>query len=50
MEMDPINEKTEDLHQDDRLPYERPELLDAGKIADVTLSNGNNFGSDSAYS
>ncbi len=48
--MDHQIEKTESLPQDDRLPYERPELLDAGKISDVTLSNGNDFGSDSAYS
>lgn len=48
--MDTSTEKPEDLHTDERLPYERPELLDAGKISDVTLSNGNNSGSDSTYS
>lgn len=48
--MDSSNEKTENLQQDDRLPYERPDLLDAGKISDVTLSNGNNSGGDTTYS
>lgn len=47
--MDTPNVKTEDFVQDARLPYERPELLDAGKIADVTLSNGNT-GGDGGYS
>jgi len=35
---------------DGRLAYVKPDLVEAGKIADVTLSNGNNSGSDSAYS
>ena len=48
--MDTPNVKIEELGQDDRLPYERPELLDAGKIADVTLSNGNISGADAGYS
>lgn len=48
--MDTSNAKTENLPQDDRLPYERPELLDAGKISDVTLSNGNSNSSDGGYS
>ncbi len=48
--MDSSDEKTKNLQQDERLPYERPDLLDAGKISDVTLSNGNNAGLDSAYS
>jgi hypothetical protein len=35
---------------DDRLPYQRPDLLEVGQIADITLSNGNNGGVDSGYS
>lgn len=33
-----------------KLTYVTPDLVDAGKIADVTLSNGNNMGGDSGYS
>lgn len=44
------NEKVEFVQEDDRLTYERPDLLDVGKISDVTLSNGNNNGADGGYS
>ncbi|MBA4761179.1 lasso RiPP family leader peptide-containing protein [Sphingomonas sp.] len=33
-----------------KLAYVAPDLVEAGKIADVTLSNGNNAGGDSGYS
>lgn len=45
-----ILEQDQDAPGDERLPYERPDLLDAGQIADLTLSNGNNSGGDGAYS
>ena len=35
---------------DERLPYQRPDLLEVGQIADITLSNGNNGGGDASYS
>ena len=35
---------------DDRLPYQRPDLLEVGQIADITLSTGNDPGGDGAYS
>lgn len=34
---------------DSRLAYAKPELIEAGKIADVTLANGND-GGDGGYS
>lgn len=34
---------------DDRQPYQRPDLLEVGQIADITLSNGNT-GGDGGYS
>lgn len=39
-----------DSAEADRLPYARPDLVEVGQIADVTLSNGNNGGADGAYS
>lgn len=42
--------ETQDIAQGDRLPYARPDLVEVGQIADVTLSNGNNGGVDAAYS
>ncbi len=33
-----------------KLAYATPDLVEAGKIADVTLSNGNNPGGDGGYS
>lgn len=33
-----------------KLAYATPDLVEAGKIADVTLSNGNNAGGDGGYS
>lgn len=48
--MEALINQDRDPSDDSRLAYVKPELIDAGKIADVTLSNGNNSGSDSAYS
>lgn len=45
-----IPELEQDVTGDDRLPYERPDLQEAGQVADLTLSNGNNPGGDGAYS
>ena len=42
--------QTEDSAGIDRLPYARPDLVEVGQIADVTLSNGNNNGADGGYS
>lgn len=42
--------RAQDSAQTDRLPYARPDLVEVGQIADVTLSNGNNGGADAAYS
>ncbi len=42
--------QTQDSAQGDRLPYARPDLVEVGQIADVTLSNGNNVGGDGSYS
>lgn len=39
-----------ELSEDSRLVYVKPELVDVGKIADVTLSNGNDNGGDGGYS
>lgn len=39
----------QDSAQADRLPYARPDLVEVGQIADVTLSNGNT-GGDGGYS
>lgn len=38
-----------DSSDDSKLTYVKPDLLEAGKIADVTLSNGNT-GGDGGYS
>jgi hypothetical protein len=35
---------------DPRLAYERPDLVEAGNIAEVTQSIGDNMGSDFSYS
>ena len=43
-------EQVQDSADGNRLPYVRPDLLEAGQITDVTLSNGNNAGADAAYS
>ncbi len=42
--------QTQDSAHGDRLPYARPDLVEVGQIADVTLSNGNNAGGDASYS
>lgn len=42
--------QTQDSAATDRLPYARPDLVEVGQIADVTLSNGNNGGGDGGYS
>jgi hypothetical protein len=39
-----------ELSESSKMEYVKPDLVDIGKIADVTLSNGNNLGSDAAYS
>jgi len=39
-----------EVSNDTKLAYAKPDLVEAGKIADVTLSNGNNPGADGAYS
>ncbi|MES1975990.1 MAG: hypothetical protein V4472_26325 [Pseudomonadota bacterium] len=44
--MDEVRESS----NDSKLIYVTPDLIEAGKIADVTLSNGNNSGSDGGYS
>ena len=44
--VDPVLEPLEET----KLAYVTPDLVEAGKIADVTLSNGNNPGGDSGYS
>lgn len=48
--MDALINQDREPSDDSRLVYVKPELIDAGKIADVTLSDGNNSGSDSTYS
>lgn len=48
--MNDSTDRLSEADEDRRLPYERPDLVEAGKISDVTLSDGNNSGSDSAYS
>jgi hypothetical protein len=51
--MDKVDNKSAEnkiLPQHELLPYERPGLLDVGKISDVTLSNGNDMGGDGGYS
>jgi hypothetical protein len=35
---------------DERLPYEAPLLIDRGQVSELTQSNGDNLGPDSAYS
>jgi hypothetical protein len=48
--MDDLINSDREPSADPRLAYVKPELLEAGKIADVTLSNGNDSGSDGGYS
>ncbi|WP_156397175.1 MULTISPECIES: lasso RiPP family leader peptide-containing protein [unclassified Sphingomonas] len=48
--MDNLINNDREPSEDSRLVYVKPELIDAGKIADVTLSNGNDSGSDGGYS
>lgn len=45
---DIINEVRE-ISENSKLDYVKPDLVDVGKIADVTLSNGNS-GGDGGYS
>lgn len=40
----------QDSAHGERLPYTRPDLVEVGQIADLTLSNGNNGGGDGGYS
>lgn len=46
---DTIDEVRE-ISENSKLDYVKPDLVDVGKIADVTLSNGNNSGGDGGYS
>lgn len=48
MQQDIINDEQE-RGGDSRQYYVKPDLIEAGKIADVTLSNGNT-GGDGGYS
>ena len=45
-----VDDQIDAVKEDDRLPYQRPDLLEVGQIADITLSNGNNPGGDGGYS
>jgi hypothetical protein len=39
-----------ELSESSKMEYVKPDLVDIGKISDVTLSNGNDMGADGAYS
>lgn len=47
--MDDLINGDGDHSDDSKLTYVKPDLVEAGKIADVTLSNGNT-GGDGGYS
>jgi hypothetical protein len=47
----PANKNKSDQQSlEERLPYEPPQLIDRGIVSELTQSNGNFPGSDSAYS
>lgn len=51
MSLYPASDNTDNRQcNDERLPYEVPQLIDCGKVSELTLSNGNDFGADSSYS
>jgi hypothetical protein len=45
-----LNNDVREPAQEAKLAYVTPDLVEAGMISDVTLSNGNNSGADAAYS
>lgn len=47
--MDASTDQNQPAVAEQRLPYERPDLVEAGNIGESTQSIGNNFGSDAAY-
>lgn len=44
-----VIDDAQELSETSKLDYVKPDLVDVGKIADVTLSNGNS-GGDGGYS
>lgn len=47
--MNASNDQNQLAIAEQRLPYERPDLVEAGSIGEATQSIGGNNGSDSAY-
>lgn len=48
--MSDMDDAGRELSESSKKEYVKPDLVDIGKIADVTLSNGNNGGGDGGYS